>query len=287
MGSLSISKPLIIRAEVGPPIKTLSNLVWLSIGLGTLFLCVCIGVVWNKFHIINFKFSPQLTPNEEFQLDPTRTVQEQAAELPYNVSWEFPRMNVDCVRVLVAGHFGQVWEAVAKGICSFNLVDERDLSLNSKMANLYKRQPGKDSIFRRFRKHIYPNSHSEETTVSVKCLPEVHAEKDFVDLAAELKLMIHIGHHKNIVNLLGACTIKGPLWLLLEYCSNGDLLTFLRSRHQLLPCWDAGNKPSPQNVCFADLTRISIEISEGMCFLSEQGIIHRDLAARNILLTNR
>ena len=237
--------------------------------------------------MLNFKFPPHLTPNEEFQLDLSRSVQEQAAELPYNVSWEFPRTDVSCMRLLGTGNLGKLFEAVAAGICAFNPGDESDLSLESKMENFYKRQPWSDSIIRYFRKHFHSISHSEETIVAVKCLAEKHSEKDYSDLAAELKLMIHIGRHKNIVNLLGACTIKGPLWLILEYCSNGDLLTFLRSQRQLFPRWESGkDDTSPESVCFADLTRVATEICEGIIFLSEQGVVHRDLSARNIFLTD-
>lgn len=37
-------------------------------------------------------------------------------------------------------------------------------------------------------------------------------EAEYRDLASELKILIHIGEHKNIVNLLGACT-KGSFKL--------------------------------------------------------------------------
>ena len=58
--------------------------------------------------------------------------------------------------------------------------------------------------------------------MAVKCLKDHASEEDYTDLASELKILIHIGRHKNIVNLLGACTINGPLWLILEYCPYGQ-----------------------------------------------------------------
>ena len=42
---------------------------------------------------------------------------------------------------------------------------------------------------------------------------------EFEALATELKLLIHLGFHVNIVNLLGACTVTGKLAVILEYCS--------------------------------------------------------------------
>ncbi|XP_064098715.1 vascular endothelial growth factor receptor kdr-like [Macrobrachium nipponense] len=49
-------------------------------------------------------------------------------------------------------------------------------------------------------------------------------------LTQELKIMIHIGKHLNIVNLMGAYTAnvgRGELWILVEYCRYGSLLPFL------------------------------------------------------------
>lgn len=72
---------------------------------------------------------------------------------------------------------------------------------------------------------------------------------------SELKILSHLGYHKNIVNLLGACTYggkltsvdvkqsflclraitccvssSGPVLVITEYCSLGDLLNFLRQK---------------------------------------------------------
>ena len=35
---------------------------------------------------------------------------------------------------------------------------------------------------------------------------EDSGETEYKDLLSELKILIHVGEHKNIVNLLGACT---------------------------------------------------------------------------------
>ena len=165
-----------------------------------------------------------------------------------------------------------MWEAVAEGISEFNPQDESQLSLKSKLSNLYKRHPGREYLFKYFRKQYYPRQHSNEEQVAIKCLPEGSSEKDYNDMANELKLMTHIGHHQNIVNLLGACTINGPLWLILEYCPHGDLLTFLRSRKELVPEWGLEDDLSSREIlCLLDLMKRATDICDGMCFLSSQG----------------
>ena len=64
-------------------------------------------------------------------------------------------------------------------------------------------------------------SWESSTTVAVKMV-KPQADISYIKaLMAELKIMIHLGKHLNIVNLLGACT-KGldrrELWIIVEYC---------------------------------------------------------------------
>ncbi|XP_071362235.1 macrophage colony-stimulating factor 1 receptor 2 isoform X2 [Trachinotus anak] len=70
------------------------------------------------------------------------------------------------------------------------------------------------------------------TRVAVKMLkPSAHLEEREA-LMSELKILSHLGYHDNIVNLLGACTQGGPMLMITEYCSHGDLLNFLRAHAQ-------------------------------------------------------
>ncbi|XP_052527376.1 receptor-type tyrosine-protein kinase FLT3 isoform X4 [Tympanuchus pallidicinctus] len=86
------------------------------------------------------------------------------------------------------------------------------------------------------------------TTFSVECcasnLVGSNCRKSFINMSeksdtsekdalmSELKMMTHIGSHENIVNLLGACTVSGPIYLIFEYCCYGDLLNYLRSKRE-------------------------------------------------------
>uniref|UniRef100_H3CQ92 receptor protein-tyrosine kinase n=1 Tax=Tetraodon nigroviridis TaxID=99883 RepID=H3CQ92_TETNG len=73
---------------------------------------------------------------------------------------------------------------------------------------------------------------NDVTRVAVKMLkPRAHSEEREA-LMSELKILSHLGYHDNIVNLLGACTQGGPMLMITEYCSYGDLLNFLRANAQ-------------------------------------------------------
>ncbi|XP_011832276.1 PREDICTED: vascular endothelial growth factor receptor 3 [Mandrillus leucophaeus] len=121
-------------------------------------------------------------------------LEEQCEYLSYDASqWEFPRERLHLGRVLGYGAFGKVVEASAFGI----------------------------------------NKGSSCDTVAVKMLKEGATASEHRALMSELKILIHIGNHLNVVNLLGACTKpKGPLMVIVEYCKYGNLSNFLRAKRE-------------------------------------------------------
>uniref|UniRef100_A0A4W4EV51 receptor protein-tyrosine kinase n=1 Tax=Electrophorus electricus TaxID=8005 RepID=A0A4W4EV51_ELEEL len=157
------------------------------------------------------------------------------------------------------------------------------------------------------------------TTVAVKMLkPSAHStEKEA--LMSELKVLSYLGNHMNIVNLLGACTVGGPILVITEYCCYGDLLNFLRRKRDAFFSFKTGDgyyknllsqtegtdngympmrsyqKRSKQtewtddmdelSLATEDLLSFSYQVARGMDFLASKNCIHRDLAARNVLLT--
>ena len=48
----------------------------------------------------------------------------------------------------------------------------------------------------------------------------------------EIQLMKKIGYHPNIVNLLACCTTTNPIFLVVEFAKNGDLLNYLKKRRE-------------------------------------------------------
>ena len=68
-------------------------------------------------------------------------------------------------------------------------------------------------------------------TVAVKMVKR-DADITYVKaLMAELKIMVHLGKHINIVNLLGACTTelksRRELMMIVEYCRFGNLQKYM------------------------------------------------------------
>ncbi|XP_045383548.1 vascular endothelial growth factor receptor 3 isoform X10 [Lemur catta] len=149
-------------------------------------------------------------------------LEEQCEYLSYDDSqWEFPRERLHLGRVLGHGAFGKVVEASAFGI---------------------HKGSGCDTVAVKMLKGLVS-------------LPEGATASEHRALMSELKILIHIGNHLNVVNLLGACTKPNAedLWL------------------------------SP--LTMEDLVCYSFQVARGMEFLASRKCIHRDLAARNILLS--
>ncbi|XP_063780887.1 fibroblast growth factor receptor 3 isoform X2 [Pseudophryne corroboree] len=169
--------------------------------------------------------------------------------LPADPKWELPRTRLTLGKPLGEGCFGQVVMAEAIGI-------DKD-------------KPNKAS------------------TVAVKMLKDDATDKDLSDLVSEMEMMKMIGKHKNIINLLGACTQDGPLYVLVEYASKGNLREYLRARRPpgMDYSFDTCKIPAEQ-LTFKDLVSCAYQVARGMEYLASQKCIHRDLAARNVLVTD-
>jgi len=57
-------------------------------------------------------------------------------------------------------------------------------------------------------------------------------EEQMHDFLEEILLMKQIGYHQNILNLLACCTMTSPMFLVVQFAKNGDLLNYLRKRRE-------------------------------------------------------
>ncbi|XP_058653526.1 platelet-derived growth factor receptor beta isoform X2 [Onychostoma macrolepis] len=132
---------------------------------------------------------------ESVSLDGHEYIYVDPIHLPYDLAWEMPRDSLVLGRTLGSGAFGRVVEATAYGL----------------------------------------GRSQSSTKVAVKMLKSTARRSETQALMSELKIMSHLGPHINIVNLLGACTKHGPLYLVTEYCRYGDLVDYLhRNKHSFL-----------------------------------------------------
>lgn len=131
--------------------------------------------------------------------------------------------------------------------------------------------------------------------------PDDATDKDLSDLVSEMEMMKMIGKHKNIINLLGACTQDGesrvqmvpshrvvdqpesywsvlfshpgPLYVLVEYASKGNLREYLRARRPpgMDYSFDTCKIPDEQ-LTFKDLVSCAYQVARGMEYLASQKV---------------
>ncbi|KAK2882351.1 platelet-derived growth factor receptor beta-like isoform X1 [Channa argus] len=113
--------------------------------------------------------------------------------------------------------------------------------------------------------------HSHSTTkVAIKMVKQSSGAGQ--SLMSELKVLVHLGPHLNVVNLLGACTRGGPVYLITEFCRHGDLVNYLqRNKHTFLQSgtntksdsdggyMDMNKEESAQYVAMQELSYADIE----------------------------
>uniref|UniRef100_A0A8C6VV44 non-specific protein-tyrosine kinase n=1 Tax=Nothobranchius furzeri TaxID=105023 RepID=A0A8C6VV44_NOTFU len=97
------------------------------------------------------------------------------------------------------------------------------------------------------------------------------------DLPPELKIrflsearILKQYDHPNIVKLIGVCTQRQPIYIVMELIPGGDFLSFLRKKKEDLK--------------MKQLLRFAVDAAAGMAYLESKNCIHRDLAARNCLV---
>ncbi|XP_072179381.1 vascular endothelial growth factor receptor 1-like [Diadema setosum] len=230
--------------------------------------------------------SVQLRPRSmRFMSIYSTTGEDPYENLPYDPRWEFPRERLTLGSVIGKGAFGMVIKAVAVGI----------------------------------------DGTEKNIIVAVKQVRAGASSMEKKALWAELKMLGHIGRHLNVVNFLGACTKDGPVLAIVEYCSRGNMLDFLRSKRKyfkespevtgsgsqtghssstgassfqsstgserrMKPVYSSVivEEPNLQDdpIDVEDLLCYSFQVARGMEFLASKNVIHRDLAARNVLITD-
>lgn len=115
--------------------------------------------------------------------------------------------------------------------------------------------------------------------VAIKCLTKRSAStEDSVsafaidDKSEELESHRTLGNHPNIVNLIHSFETDAHVYLVLEYCSRGDLYEAIRSNRGPLET--------------EHVREFMLELVDAVSYIHSKGIAHRDIKPENIFLTH-
>ncbi|KAK7283770.1 hypothetical protein RIF29_13516 [Crotalaria pallida] len=134
-----------------------------------------------------------------------------------------------------------------------------------------------DASCLRYEKQIASGSFSDvykgtyhNQDVAIKVLKNGNLNENIPrEFAQEVFILSKI-QHKNVIELIGACTKPPNLYIVTEYMSGGCMYDFLHMQKGILTL------PS--------LLKVAIDVSEGLSYLHQNDIIHRDLKASNLLM---
>eukprot|EP01117_Protostelium_nocturnum_P012211 TRINITY_DN4486_c0_g1_i2.p1 TRINITY_DN4486_c0_g1~~TRINITY_DN4486_c0_g1_i2.p1 ORF type:complete len:915 (+),score=209.93 TRINITY_DN4486_c0_g1_i2:79-2823(+) len=113
---------------------------------------------------------------------------------------------------------------------------------------------------------VYRAIWNNTTTVAAKRI-KTEDDETFME---EASLLMRL-NHPNIVRMIGIWkSDKEEMYMILEFCKLGSLVTFLTEQDDNLP--------------IHDLILMCQEVAAGMSYLESQKIVHRDLGARNLLV---
>ncbi|XP_074424267.1 tyrosine-protein kinase Fer-like isoform X5 [Larus michahellis] len=116
---------------------------------------------------------------------------------------------------------------------------------------------------------VYKGTLKDKTPVAVKTCKEDLPQELKIKFLSEARILKQYDH-PNIVKLIGVCTQRQPIYIVMELVSGGDFLSFLRKKKDELKT--------------KELVKFSLDAASGMAYLESKNCIHRDLAARNCLV---
>lgn len=197
-GAIYTNITINVASGIQAPVMNTTHIALISVVFIIAIICFLIVLVYCKKYRAHMKEEKEMELLNKTLFDkgqvnmfnPDLPLCEQVELLPYDQRWEFPKDRLKLGRTLGQGAFGRVVKAEAIGL----------------------------------------GEQGQSLTVAVKMLKERADMAQRKALMAELKILIHLGRHLNIVNILGAVTknvAKGELMVIVEYCKFGNLRHYL------------------------------------------------------------
>ncbi|XP_056393471.1 tyrosine-protein kinase Fer isoform X2 [Hyla sarda] len=106
---------------------------------------------------------------------------------------------------------------------------------------------------------VYKGTLKDKTPVAVKTCKEDLPQELKIKFLSEARILKQYDH-VNIVKLIGVCTQRQPIYIVMELVPGGDFLTFLRKRKDEM-------KPK-------QLLKFSLDAASGMAYLESKNCIH-------------
>jgi serine/threonine protein kinase len=197
------------------------------------------------------KLAQKLVQGDDTELNPENFLTEQIDFIRYKANREIKRSDFTFHKVLGSGNFGSVYKGEAMGL-------------------------------------FYPGS---ITDVAVKTVSDSMNQDSLDTFAAEIKILSFLDLHCNLVNMIGCYTPNlhstGEVFLLLEFCNEGDLKDFLeRKKKWIQKGFEAKPNNSFKSFNSRQLLIFSFDIAKGMEYLASKRVMHGDLAARNVMIAS-
>ncbi|KFW67310.1 Tyrosine-protein kinase STYK1, partial [Pygoscelis adeliae] len=131
-----------------------------------------------------------------------------------------------------------------------------------------------------YRAQLETGNPGETKSVVLKALQDLASPQVVKDFLGRIKFHQNLGHHKNLVELVGCCVDQLPLYVIMEDVSLGDLLTFLWTCRKDVMKMDG----IPYDLTERQVYEVGQQVAAALAYLEQKKLFHGDIAARNVLL---
>ncbi|XP_010002447.1 PREDICTED: tyrosine-protein kinase STYK1 [Chaetura pelagica] len=131
-----------------------------------------------------------------------------------------------------------------------------------------------------YRAQLETGNPRKTKTVVLKALQDLASPQKVKDFLGRIQFHQNLGHHENLVELVGCCVDKLPLYMIMEDVSLGDLLTFLWTCRKDVMTMDG----IPYDLTERQVYEVGQQVAAALAFLEQKKLFHGYIAARNVLL---
>ncbi|NXS54293.1 STYK1 kinase, partial [Brachypteracias leptosomus] len=175
----------------------------------------------------------------------------------------------------------QLSEASVESLLNFASLTLKELEIPRE-----KLSPGTLQLIKRgrygstYRAQLETENPRKTKTVVLKALQGLASAQEVKYFLGRIKFHQDLGHHENLVELVGCCVDQLPLYMIMEDVSLGDLLTFLWTCRKDVMTTDG----IPYDLTERQVYEVGQQVAAALAYLEQKKLFHGDVAARNVLL---